>query len=95
MPPKRKASAPSSASASSKRTLTPTAPDDNESISETLVQQSPSSDATNDTPIAAEEIRKFRTTLERLGYRQPLTEEPLDNEQIIANMVRTFSICHQ
>lgn len=88
MPPKRKSSVLSSALEVSKRPQTPSAPDDSESTSETLVQQSPSSEAPADMPIAPEEIRKFRATLAKMGYKQLLTEETLDNEQILANMVR-------
>lgn len=91
MPPKRKSSVPSSASGASKRARTPSLADDSESITETLVQQSPSSEVPDDTPIAPEEIRKFRATLEKMGYKQPLAEEPLDSEQILANMVRALT----
>ena len=38
-------------------------------------------------PIAAEEISRMRTTLDSMGYKQVIPNEPLTDEETLANMV--------
>ena len=90
MPPKSKLSTRVNAQSSFDRNRTPsTDADVSDNTSATAVQLSSIITAPREAPIDAEEFRKMRATLSSMGHKQVVTDEPLTNEQTLANMVRT------
>lgn len=90
MPPKLKSSTRANAQSSFDRNRTPsTDADVSDNTSATAVQLSSIITGPQEAPIDAEGVRRMRATLSSMGYKQVVTNEPLTNDQTLANMVCT------
>jgi hypothetical protein len=86
MPQKATSSVRASVQSFSNRPRTPGI-DANDNIRVTASQLSSIAGGSQNAPISAEEIRRMRAILNGMGYKQVTPNEPLTNEQTLANMV--------
>lgn len=86
MPPKRRSSAPAVKSERPRTASTGT--EFSASTSATAVESSRSSQAASERPLDSDDVRTIRAELDDMGYKEFQLEEPLERDQVLANMVR-------